>query len=314
MRSASLLRVASVLHEVLVELFRDTPHLLVELLQGRLDLLQGVPLRFERTEPNFSGLCELEADLVLAVYGADDRVVCALIIEVQLSIKEAKPRSWAVYQASVHRRLRCPAFVVVIAIDPRVARWAAGPFHTGQTTFHPIIIAPRHIPEIARPLDEPHASVELILLSGLAHHDDPVASQIGEVLWHALDQSDDDRAPLYWDLFLGMVGEATRRTLKMNLENWRPQSDWGKKLFTDGRIQGEADGRTQGEADGRIQGEADGRIQGEAGSLVLLLEARGLVLEPRHRALVDACKDSERFHGWLRRAALATHIDEVFGK
>ncbi|MEM9463496.1 MAG: hypothetical protein AAGF11_55660, partial [Myxococcota bacterium] len=155
------------LHEVLVDLIRNNPELLIPLLRGKLGAVELRGARFGSYDHNYSQLPNLDADLVLKVYARSGRLLCALIPEIQLSIDYEKERAWPAYQAGTHRRLNCPTFVVVIAVDPVVARWAAGPFRTGQTHFRPIVIGPKHLPIIVDPV---HArnNVELAVLSGLA--------------------------------------------------------------------------------------------------------------------------------------------------
>lgn len=184
---------ASLLHEVLVGLFRDEPGLLVDLLSAHLGgLLVGHSIRFERVEPNFSRVPTIDADLVLVLYDPDGTRLCAVIIEVQLDIDPRKYRSWPSYQADTHRRYACPCFLVVVAIDPGVAAWATGPIHTGQITFRPIVIGPREVP-VVDDRWRGHANVELALLSGLAHRARPEAVEIGEVLYRLMTKSGSSR-------------------------------------------------------------------------------------------------------------------------
>jgi len=142
--------------------------------------------------------------------------------------------------------------------------------------------------------------LELTLLSGLAHAEQPEALQIGEALWRTIDEANPEYGDLYWDLFLKTVNDATKEALMMRLQHYEPQSDWGKQIFA------------KGEAKGRLDGEAKGRLDGEAKALALLLDARGLPMTPEHRSRVSACTDQAQLHDWLRRAATAHSLDEVF--
>ncbi|MEM9459884.1 MAG: hypothetical protein AAGF11_37255 [Myxococcota bacterium] len=297
----------SMLHEVLVDLIRKNPEMLIPFLQDKLGAVEIRGTRFRPDErnsrQNWSQLPDLDADLVLQLHNRSGRLVCALIPEVQLSRKREKERAWPAYQAGTHRRLDCPTFVVVIAVDPAVARWAAGPFFTGQTHFRPIVIGPKHLPII---VDPGHArdNVELAVLSGLAHCNEPEAEQIGEALWHALDQGSegqsDRRHDLYWDLFLAAINEATRRHLMIRLGSYQPQSEWGKQLYA------------EGESKGFLEGERKGERKGQAAALTMLLQARGLSSEPAVRERINRCRNLKTLRQWLRRAATATHLDEVF--
>ncbi|MEX1367451.1 MAG: hypothetical protein AB1Z98_30265 [Nannocystaceae bacterium] len=279
------------LHEMLVELLRRSPELLLALLGDQISTLGASGLRFEPDEPNLSQLAEIDADLVLRVYDSDGTLRCALVIEVQLRIDQAKPRSWHAYQAGTHRRLGCPTYVIVVAVDADVAVWAGGPFSSGQTVFRPIVIGPQQVPVVVD-VDSARGNLNLALLSGLAHRHEPEVLEIGQALWHALDQPRREDRDHYWDVFLHAIGEATRRTMMSLFHNYVPQSEWGKKHYA--------------------EGQARGRAQAMAEMLALLLEGRGLSMRSEHHAAVDACTDAEVIGAWARRAITATCIDEVF--
>ena len=291
------------LHEILVDLIRENPELLIPLLRdklGAVDLRGGC---FEPVERNYSQLPDLDADLVLQVCDLSGRLICALVLEIQLRPHRQKKYAWPFYQSSTFRRLQCPTFVVVIAIKPRVARWADDTIWTGQTHFRPIVIGPKQLPLI---LDTRHArdNVAMAVLSGLAHPKEPEAEQIGEALWQALDQRSDrqpdPRHDLYWDQFLALIGETTRRQLMILLGGYQPQSEWGKKIYA------------EGESKGLLEGERKGERKGQAAALTMLLQARGLPPDPTVRERIEQCRDMKTLRQWLRRAATAVHLDEVF--
>ncbi|MEM9455493.1 MAG: hypothetical protein AAGF11_15025 [Myxococcota bacterium] len=325
----------SMLHEVLVDLIRENPEMLIPLLRGKLGAVELHGAHFGTDDHNYSQLPNLDADLVLKVHDRSQRLLCALIPEIQLSIDYEKERAWPAYQAGTHRRLNCPTFVVVIAVDPVVARWAAGPFRTGQTHFRPIVIGPKHLPII---VDPRHArnNVELAVLSGLAHCDEPEVEQIGEALWHALDQRSDGRSDepaegrsdrqsdhqsnppsdrrydLYWDLFLAAINEATRKHLMIRLGSYQPQSEWGKQIYAEGESKGLLEGERKGLLEGKRKGLLEGRREGQAAALTTLLQMRGLAPGLTVRERIEQCRNLKLLHQWLRRAVTATHLDEVF--
>ena len=82
----------------------------------------------------------------------------------------------------------------------------------------------------------------------------------------------------------------------MNLQNYVYKSDFAKALLA------------EGEAHGRAEGEAHGRAE----AVLILLEARGFEVTPALRARTHACGEPAVLEQWLRRAATATHVDEVF--
>ena len=98
----------------------------------------------------------------------------------------------------------------------------------------------------------------------------------------------------------------------LSYENYEPQSEWGKRIYAEGRVAGEAAGRRMGDAEGRRVGEAAGRRAGEIKALRVLLEARGLCVGPEYQVGIESCLDLTQIDTWLRRAAVVTSIDEVF--
>ncbi|MEM9461965.1 MAG: hypothetical protein AAGF11_47840, partial [Myxococcota bacterium] len=289
----------SMLHEILIDLIRENPEMLIPLLRDKLGTVDLRGGKFEPVERNYSQLPDLDADLVLQIRDQTGQLICALVLEVQLRPRRQKKYAWPSYQASTFRRLQCPTFVVVLAIKPSVARWADETIWTGQTHFRPIVIGPKQFPII---LDPRHAreNVAMAVLSGLAHPKEPKAEQIGEALWQALDRRSDQqldpRHDLYWDQFLALIGETTRRQLMILLDGYRPQSEWGKKIY----------------AEGESKGLLEGKREGHAAALTMLLQARGLSLEPAVRERIVQCRNQKTLHQWLRRAATAEHLDEVF--
>jgi hypothetical protein len=139
-------------------------------------------------------------------------------------------------------------------------------------------------------------SLERAFLSGLVHANEPVAVDIGLALAAALGAAPDDVGLYYWDTLLAVLGDAIRSTLDMQLKNWKPRSEWGKRLLADAKGEGEAKGR------------AESRVE----DILDLLEVRGLALDPPLRDRITACTDLDVLTQWFRRAATATSAEEVF--
>jgi hypothetical protein len=278
---------ASLLHETIVELLAEHPELLVPALQEQLGDLP-VDLEFHRGESSQSQVPALRLDLGLEVRRrGEPEPFAALTIEVQLSKDEDKPFSWLLYHAGQHYRLRVPSYLVVVTSDPAVAAWAAGPFSSGMVTMRPLVITPAHFPPITDP-EEAKRSLVRTFLSGLVHASESVAADIGLALVAALDASPDDVGIHYWDTLLAVVGGAIRSTLEMKMKDWKPRSEWGKRLL------------------------ANAQAEGRAASIVELLEVRGIPVDPPLRQRITACSDLDLLSQWLRRAATATVAEEVF--
>lgn len=69
---------------------------------------------------------------------------------------------------------------------------------------------------------------------------------------------------------------------------YTPQSEWAKRLY------------------------AEGNLNGERHALQCLLNARRLDLTEEQRARLDACSSSSQLRLWIRRAATAEALDQVF--
>lgn len=257
---------------------------------GQLDL------EFHRGESTQSQVPPLRLDLGLELRRTGEpKPFASLTLEVQLSKDETKPFSWLLYHAGQHYRLRVPSYLLVVTNDPAVAAWAAGPFSSGMVTMRPLVITPAHFPPITDP-EQAKRSLERAFLSGLVHANEPVAVDIGVALAAALGAAPDDVGLYYWDTLLAVLGDAIRSTLEMKMKDWKPRSEWGKRLLADAKGEGE------------VAGEAKGRVA----SILDLLEVRGLALDPPLRERIIACTDLDVLAQWFRRAATATVAEEVF--
>src|SRR5690349_15165788 len=101
------------LHEVLLQLFRNQPSLAPELLREALQvrLPKYSEARIEAADLTDVQPAEYRADLVVLLY--DDKPVLGIIVEVQLSRREAKRYAWPVYAVGLRARMRCPVCILV---------------------------------------------------------------------------------------------------------------------------------------------------------------------------------------------------------
>lgn len=82
----------------------------------------------------------------------------------------------------------------------------------------------------------------------------------------------------------------------MELQGWKPQSAWGKRIY----------------AEGRAKGEAEGRVEGLMEGVLTLLRVRSVVLTRAQRERIQSCRDLRRLRTWLRRAGTARTASELF--
>jgi hypothetical protein len=327
-RSAHILGVPSPVHEALVDLFDRSPALLQPLVGKRLRALSpGKRFGFTTDHTRVSELRLADSDLVLKVFTRSGKLRLAIIFEVQLGKDPRKARAWPLYAAWVHQRLGCEVHVVVLTVDRKVAAWAAGPFGPRDARLRTWVIGPEHIPPITS-FAEACAAPDLTFLSALAHAKEPIVIHIARALWHALDRKRHLYADRYWDILMSQLYTAIRRSLEMELQGWKPQSPWGKRIFADGVTKGKALGLAEGVAKGEAKGVAkgvakgiakgkalglaEGQATGRAEALLTFLRTRGIALTRAERTAIRTCRDPRRLQAWLRRAYTVETAAELF--
>jgi hypothetical protein len=293
----------SSLHEVLVEMFCARPALATELLAGPL----AVTLPDHdttRVEPaTFTDLPSIEyrADTVV-VLASGQVPVLAVIVEVQLNRDAEKRWTWPIYLAGVRRRLRCPAVLLVVCLDPAVARWCATPIALGPgATVTPLVLGPQLVPVVTEPADAARAP-ELAVLSAIAHGGDPArGGRVLDALLGAFGAIDPDRAALYCDVVLAALPAAASRYLEaLVTATYEYQSEFARRYVA------------EGEAVGRAEGQTVGRAEGEARAVLAVLEARGIGVTDEVRARITGCRDLDQLDGWVRRAVTVDSAHDLF--
>ena len=68
----------------------------------------------------------------------------------------------------------------------------------------------------------------------------------------------------------------------------------------------------EGRAEGKAEGKAEGRAEGKADAILLILEARGLLVDDAVRVRITACHDLPRLEHWLSRAVTVEHAADIF--
>jgi len=290
------------LHEVLVEMFRDRPVLAAELLAGPLGV--AVPT-FQRASLSSGELTdvaptEYRADVVVTLT-VEETPVLAVVVEAQLRTDARKRRTWPAYVATLHARPGCPVLLLVVCPDPAVAAWCAAPIVVGDPglVLTPLVLGPAEVP-VVTDLTLARRSPELAVLSAMAHGHGarPGQTMVFEALLAALNVVDHDHANLYADVVLAVLPAAARDYLEafMSTTTHRYQSDFARRYFD------------QGEASGAAKGEA----RGEARAVLAFLDARGIEVPDDVREEIASCSDLDQLDTWIRRAATASKVQELF--
>jgi hypothetical protein len=289
--------VPSALHDLLVQLLSRRPELLLELAM-RVGVEFPVADEVSELSADLSTLVstELRADLVLELRDAVGKTLMAIVVEVQLGRDPDKRYTWPMYSVSLRHRMRCPVVLVVVALDAAVARWAAQPIELGPGNhYRPVVIGPDLVP-IVTDVEWARKEPERSVLSALAHLGNLEAAWAAIV---AVNDLADERLLVCVDTILDAVGpEAAQRLreIDMPIQNYEWKSEFAKKYV----------------GEGKAEGKAEGLAEGRTKSLLTVLEARGFAVDDALERRILAETDLDLLDGWIRRAAVAATLDEVF--
>ena len=239
----------SPLHEALLELFRNRPQLAPELLQQALHV--EVPpyseVRIESVDLSELQPAEYRADLVILLYRGE--AVLGIVVEAQLEVDPRKLFSWPHYATGVRARFRCPVYVLVVAVEERVARWAAQAMELGGGNVYRVqVLGPDGVPVVTDP-QAARAAPELAVLSAMAHGAERDTERAVQIALAALAGSialDDARAKLYGDLVYLALSEAARKALQsMDPAKYEYQSEFARHYVAEGLAQGRVEGKVE---------------------------------------------------------------------
>jgi hypothetical protein len=299
----------STLHESIVELVRTQPDLVPELLTRFLDITVPTSAAAQLTDSVFNETKAVEsrADAVVVMTARDGTVLTA-VVEAQLQKDEDKRFTWPHYATGARVRHRCPAIVLVVTPDPRVARWAAQPIDLGPgSVFRPQVIHPERIPKIMEAHDAAR-DPQLAALSVIAHGkgDPHIAAKIAAALYVVIKAFPDPERGVYLSVIEnGLSDEAREEFYRMMPEAPKYFSETLRRSWE----QDVAAGRAEGEAKGRAEGEA----KGKAKALLQILAQRGLSVSEDQRRRILECTDLVALDGWLDHALRVASMDELLG-
>lgn len=283
----------SIEHELLVELIREHPDVVIELLRAAFGFDARGSLEVVSASENLTEVQppERRADLVLVLrHHRSATPARAVVVEVQLRPDPRKRFTWPVYVTVLRARLSCPVTLVVVTLDAATARWSAEPIAIDESgsTLWPLVIGPAVLPTLD--VERARRHPELALLSLLAHRDEPIALGLARSLMLALDDVDDARAAWYADVVLSYIDDALRSALEaeMNPDNREFRSEFMRRVVA--------------------RGEVDAMVR----AIVTVLETRGLPVDEQQQARISACADRMQLEAWLVRAVGVTDTDALF--
>jgi hypothetical protein len=286
-------------HESLVQLVRNAPAMIPDLLWPERQDRTTTPIQVTAAELVDLNLAEYRADVVLAL-GVDPQHPRELVIvEAQTEVSPRKRRSWPQYITGLHARFAYDVALVVVALDPAVARWAAEPIDLGRAccVVTPLVLGRALIPAITD-IEQARQTPELAVLSVAAHAGEPDIEPIVRAAWAATAGLDMDRDRLYPDFIIALLGRAARAILeKIMPTSGNPyQSEIFRELWD------------KGHADGEAEGEARGR----AAMLLKMLALKSFTPTDAQRERILSCTDTAVLDRWADRLLVARTLEEVF--
>ena len=204
-------------HNGLVEMFRANPSLALLLLEQILHFPLPQHTSVTVVEAALDQLVPVEfrADLVIEIKHGD-QVVFAIVLEVQLGEDPQKKSVWPVYLTVTRaRRQGCPACVLVVAPDAKVAVWAARPIELGLPgdTILPRVLGPPELPLVTDPA-EAKRQPEIAVLSAMAHGNEPDGLRVVMAALGAIEGFAETTLSVYRTLIYRALGEALQKQVE----------------------------------------------------------------------------------------------------
>ncbi|MFI1914135.1 hypothetical protein [Nocardia sp. NPDC020380] len=239
---------------------------------------------------------ELHLDIVLI--GTDtEKPEFAIIHEVQNSCGTSELErislSWPAYVTHVRQRLGCSVVLLAFCPDEPTARKVATPVETGHPdfVFRPRTYWPGMLPAITT-VAEADQWPELALLSAPGHLEDAERHKVLSMALEAMQKLEPDWRVHYHDYISRCVPARYRKEweelVAMAIENYHWESDFAHEH------------------------QAIGRAEGLAGSVLRILERRGLAVDDAVRTRIAGCSDLDQLTAWLDRALVVESAERVF--
>ncbi|WP_433176273.1 hypothetical protein [Actinoallomurus sp. CA-150999] len=251
-----------------------------------IELPDAVPVQVEANDFNDRPSRDFQPDTVITV-GPRQKPVHGIIVEAQQEKSEGKRRQLPRYAAALWLFLDCPVTVLCVCPDPGVAAYYAESFPTKLPgyTFQAVVFGPDRVPVITDSA-EAAAHPELAAMAVMMHGSQ---APVLQAFVAALLSLTSEYAEYYYGHAYNMAAPAVRRILEeLVSKTWPVNTPFAREHFGRGKTEGEVD------------------------ALLTMLEARRIELPESARARICASTDIEEIKAWIKRAAVASSIDELF--
>ncbi|GAB3961723.1 hypothetical protein GCM10029978_014650 [Actinoallomurus acanthiterrae] len=276
-------------HDAINALFRERPEFAVEVLRDLigLEVPDAIPVQVERNDFNDRPSKDFQPDAVITL-GPRRKPVHGIIMEAQQEKTESKLRQLPRYAAALWLSLECPVTVLCVCPDSGVATYYAEPVATTLSgyVFQAVVLGPDRVPAITDAKEaatHPELAAMAVMMHGMQK---PVVKAFVEARGVP---GAPGYASHYYEHAYNMAAPAVRRIMEeVVTETWPVYSPFAREHFGRGKTEGEVD------------------------ALLTVLEGRHIELPESARARICASTDVEEIKAWIKRASVATSIDELF--
>ncbi len=226
-------------HDELVELLGRTPSTAVEALQstGKVILPTFDELRVEPGDIRELVPPARNVDVVILLERG--RVVFVLLVEVQGARDDAKSFTWPFYAAALRARFRCPACLMVLALDDEVTAWASQAIATGQpgSPFVPLVVGREIFPRVTD-VEEARREPYRAILTALLHGHEAGAEHLAVAAAAGAATLPEDERDMWLELVAVSLNEMSKKALEamMNIQDFRNKSVWAKEARLEGKV------------------------------------------------------------------------------
>ena len=299
----------SIVHETPMELIRQYPPLVLDLLRAVSDLKLGCGVRVRLVPADASVVVPAQylADGVVLAEDEHGNPLLAIIIEPQGRDAVTKEYSWPVYVCSIRKQHKCDALLLVICWNPGEVEACRQTIRTGHPGFDlsPVVAHPGNTLDGGASDPGPY----LVLFAGYIGAIDLDSDDGQRVVLEAARQVPDTHRDTCITLILAVASEAARRAMEAKMATPAYRSDFIESF----KAEGKAEGRAEGKAEGRAEGKAEGRAETLVSVIMKTLEARGIRVDSKRAEQVRACADLNQLSEWFDSALTADTADDVFG-
>lgn len=189
--------------------------------------------------------------------------------------------------------------LLVVCDDGGTAAWCARPIDLdgAGSPLVPRVLGPDRVPVVTDARQAARAP-ELAVLSALIHGAGPSGRGVLDALVGVFSTVEEQRGLLYYDVLFAALPQAARDYLEavVSTGTYEYRSDFARKYISLGR------------AEGKAEGEASGEVR----AVLAVLDARGIDVPDDARVRIAECRDLDQLGVWIRQAATAEGIEDLF--